>query len=242
MVRVIAHRGASQAHPENSLAAFKQALAWGADSLEVDLRCSSDGVIYCFHDYHLRRLTGYSGYVQRTASRQINRLRLLDKEPILRFDHFFEEYAGKAEIVLDIKTAGIEPDILRVLSRAPKRSRVIFSSFNSRILTRIKGLQPEARTALILGPLRNLKIKLDIGSYIVGRLTRLDCEAAHLSSRLSTERVVGKLADAGFEAATWTIDDPEAAVKYARNGVSGIITNAPDRMVKARHRLETAAG
>ena len=240
MVRIIAHRGASHAYPENSMIAFRTAVASGADSLEVDLRRSADGVIYCFHDYHLRRLTGFSGYVQRTHSRQIDRLRLLDSEPALRFDHFLEEFAGKIEIVLDIKSTEIEADILRLLSRAPKRAEIICSSFNSRILSRLKTMRPQVRTALILGPLRNLKVKLDIGSYIVNRLTKLDCMAAHLSVRIARERVVHKLIAAGFDVAVWTIDDCDSAVRLASYGASGIITNVPEELVRIRNRLEVA--
>jgi len=240
MVRIIAHRGASHAYPENSMIAFRTAVASGADSLEVDLRRSADGVIYCFHDYHLRRLTGFSGYVQRTHSRQIDRLRLLDSEPALRFDHFLEEFAGKIEIVLDIKSTEIEADILRLLSRAPKRAEIICSSFNSRILSRLKTMRPQVRTALILGPLRNLKVKLDIGFYIVNRLTKLDCMAAHLSVRIARERVVHKLIAAGFDVAVWTIDDCDSAVRLASYGVGGIITNVPEELVRIRNRLEVA--
>lgn len=240
MVRIIAHRGASHAYPENSLPAFRKAVAFGADSLEVDLRRSADGVIYCFHDYHLKRLTGFSGYVQRTHSRQIDRLRLLDSEPTLRFDHFLEEFAGKVEIVLDIKSTGIEADILRLLSRTPKRAEIICSSFNSRMLSRLNTLHPQVKTALILGPLRNLKMKLDIGSYIVNRLTKLDCIAAHLSVQIARERVVSKLIAAGFDVAVWTVDDCDSAVRLANYGVSGIITNVPEELVKIRGRLEAA--
>jgi glycerophosphoryl diester phosphodiesterase len=234
MVRIIAHRGASHAYPENSLVAFRKAVASGADSLEVDLRRSADGMIYCFHDYHLKRLTGFSGYVQRTNSRQIDRLQLFDSEPPLRFDHFLEEFAGEVEIVLDIKSTEIEADILRLLSRQPKRAEIIYSSFNSRTLSRLKALRPQARTALILGPLRNLKMKLDIGSYIVNRLAKLDCAAAHLSVRIARERVVQKLITAGFDVAVWTVDDCDSAIKFADFGVDGIITNVPEEIVRIR--------
>lgn len=240
MMRIIAHRGASHAYPENSLAAFRKAVVAGADSLEVDLRRSVDGVIYCFHDYHLRRLTDFSGYFQRTHSRQIDRLRLLESEPVLRLEHFLEEFAGKVEVVLDIKSTEIEADILRLLSRAPRRAGIICSSFNSRILSRLKGMRPQVRTALIFGPLRNLKMKLDMGLYIVNRLTKLDCVAAHLSVRIAGERVVRKLIVAGFDVAVWTIDDCDSAVRMANYGAGGIITNVPEEIVGIRSRLEAA--
>jgi glycerophosphoryl diester phosphodiesterase len=241
MVRIIAHRGSSRVYPENSLAAFLQAVTSGADALEVDLRRSADGVIYCFHDSRLGRLTGHSGYVQRTSSKQIDRLKLRGSEPTLRFDHFLEEFAGKVEIVLDIKSIGIERDILNLVSRMPRRSGIMFSSFNSRILSRIKSLSPPSRTALIVGPVRNLRVKLDIGSYLVNRLTKLNCAAAHLSERIARPGVVRKLLGAGFAVAVWTIDDTRTALRFAGLGANGIISNVPEELVTIRSRLNAAA-
>lgn len=54
---VIAHRGASGARPEHSEAAFKLALAQGADVLEPDLQMSADGVLIVRHDPYLSTST-----------------------------------------------------------------------------------------------------------------------------------------------------------------------------------------
>lgn len=58
MVRIIAHRGYSSRHPENTLAAFSQALAAGAHGLEADVRLTKDGIPVLFHDEDLRRMAG----------------------------------------------------------------------------------------------------------------------------------------------------------------------------------------
>ena len=47
---IIAHRGASAAHPENTLEAFVGALAEGADWVELDVRLSGDGQLVVHHD------------------------------------------------------------------------------------------------------------------------------------------------------------------------------------------------
>lgn len=49
-VLVIAHRGAASVSPWNSLDAIRDARRWGADGVELDIRCSSDGILYLFHD------------------------------------------------------------------------------------------------------------------------------------------------------------------------------------------------
>ncbi|MBM3696502.1 MAG: glycerophosphoryl diester phosphodiesterase, partial [Actinobacteria bacterium] len=47
---VIAHRGASAAFPENTLAAFRAAAALGADAVELDVRRTADGHPVVHHD------------------------------------------------------------------------------------------------------------------------------------------------------------------------------------------------
>ena len=47
---VAAHRGGAALWPENSLLAFRQALALGVDALELDLHMTADGEIVVLHD------------------------------------------------------------------------------------------------------------------------------------------------------------------------------------------------
>lgn len=58
---VIAHRGASQAAPENTLPAFEKAIQMGADALETDVQWTKDGVIVVSHDPDVDRLSNGSG-------------------------------------------------------------------------------------------------------------------------------------------------------------------------------------
>lgn len=50
----IAHRGGAGLWPENSLAAFRNAIALGADGAELDVQLSRDGDVIVFHDYRLK--------------------------------------------------------------------------------------------------------------------------------------------------------------------------------------------
>ncbi|HEV8648949.1 MAG TPA: glycerophosphodiester phosphodiesterase family protein [Actinomycetes bacterium] len=60
-MRILGHRGARLVAPENTLAAFRAALAEGADGVELDVRRTSDGVLVCFHDSGLGRTTNGRG-------------------------------------------------------------------------------------------------------------------------------------------------------------------------------------
>ena len=73
--KLIAHRGASEAAPENTLAAFQQAWKEGADGIEADFRLSKDGRIVCIHDADTKRTTNRKYVV---ADTNWNELRTLD--------------------------------------------------------------------------------------------------------------------------------------------------------------------
>ncbi|HET6851924.1 MAG TPA: glycerophosphodiester phosphodiesterase family protein, partial [Pyrinomonadaceae bacterium] len=55
---IIGHRGASAVAPENTIAAFKEAIAVGADGVEFDVRLTRDRVPVVIHDSTLRRTAG----------------------------------------------------------------------------------------------------------------------------------------------------------------------------------------
>ena len=68
---VVAHRGASSTHPENTLASFEAALALGAPVLELDVRLSADGIPVVLHDPDLSRTTDGLGWVHELSVEQI---------------------------------------------------------------------------------------------------------------------------------------------------------------------------
>lgn len=239
MARIIAHRGSSRLLPENSLAAFRYATDSGADALEVDLRCSRDGVIYCFHDYHLSRLTGFSGYLSRTDSQTIDKLHVDSRQHLLRFDRFLHEFVGRIEIVLDIKSAGIETNLLEMLGRHATDPAIIFSSFNTKIISRIKTFSPRSQTALIVGPIRNVKMKLAFAANLTERLQTLSCRVVHLSQLLAKPGVVKRLSESGYTVAVWTVDNELTARRLINSGVDGIITNLPEKLIHLSKKKHT---
>ena len=60
---ICAHRGASDTHPENTLAAFREAIRLGAQMIEFDVALTRDGQLVLMHDATVDRTTGGSGRV-----------------------------------------------------------------------------------------------------------------------------------------------------------------------------------
>lgn len=126
---VIAHRGASGFAPENTLAAFKLALALGADGVEMDVQLSADGHPVVIHDARVNRTTNGAGAVSRLTLDQLQSLdagswfdRRLTRRPRLRtmarrilaeasdaFQTFSHEPVPTLEVVLSLLAgAGLE--------------------------------------------------------------------------------------------------------------------------------------
>jgi glycerophosphoryl diester phosphodiesterase len=71
---VVAHRGASDAEPEHTLAAYVQAIEVGADALECDVRITADGHLVCVHDRRVNRTSDGNGLVSTLELAQLEGL------------------------------------------------------------------------------------------------------------------------------------------------------------------------
>ena len=60
---ICAHRGVSNSHPENTIAAFREAIRLGVHMIELDVALSSDGYLVLMHDHTVDRTTDGSGIV-----------------------------------------------------------------------------------------------------------------------------------------------------------------------------------
>src|SRR2546422_1547564 len=141
---VIAHRGASAAAPENTLAAFHLAADLGADGIELDVRGTADGQLVVLHDASVNRTTDGTG---RVAALTLDQLRRVDAgkkfgpsfrgERIPLLSQVFEVVAGRLLGGIEIKAGGVEGAGLGLLRRRRMAESVGMSSFDSKVVARI---------------------------------------------------------------------------------------------------------
>ena len=241
MVRVIAHRGASATHPENTLEAFRAARDQGAGGIELDVRLSADGVLVVHHDAHL---------ADGTLLRGLNAEQMPDWIPTL---YEALEVAGDMWVNVEIKNVPDEPDYddehhisvavagLVAATLAGDGSaisgdtvsgdtadgdRIIVSSFNVASVERIRTMDAGIPLALLVWGQAN-------PASLIGRAEAHGFEAIHPHDILVDNNFVRRAHDAGLQVNVWTVDDPKRMVELAEFGVDGIITNAPDVAVEA---------
>src|SRR5262245_54893095 len=111
---VFAHRGGSALAPENTIAAFDNGLALGADGLELDVHLSRDGVVVVHHDRTLERTTALRGPISWCTAHELSRAqvpsladvlaRYRDHRLIVELKVNHPELA--AAVIADVRAAG----------------------------------------------------------------------------------------------------------------------------------------
>jgi glycerophosphoryl diester phosphodiesterase len=230
---VVAHRGASAGAPENTLAAYRAALARGAAAAECDVRLSADGAVIVIHDPTLDRTTDGTGPV---AARTLAELRALDagrwKSPVFAGERIpelgevLDLVHGRMTLFVDLKDGrDLEARVARVVGA---RTGVVATAFDPERLVRIRNLLPQVSTMLLVRRRPD-----DTPESLVEVAT-----AAH-AALLGVERdgVDGRLIEAahgsGLDVFAWTVNDPREARRLAALGVDGIITDRPDAIAAA---------
>ena len=149
----MAHRGASDLAPENSLASFDLAVEHGADLLETDIWLTADGQIVCHHDPTLERMTGDPRRVNDVSLSQLRSLRLrtehgLAGERVPTLAQLVEQTPPEVVIVTEIKDPmfrepGPLAQLLRVLGARVQAHRAGIIAEDLRLIRAIKMQAPE---------------------------------------------------------------------------------------------------
>lgn len=235
MPLIIAHRGASEDAPENTLAAFRLAWEQGADAIELDLRMTRDGHIAVLHDADLRRVAGDS---RRIAELTAASLRELDasrtkggrwsdaRVPLL--EEVLADVPLGRQVFLEIKE-GIEmlPVLRRIIEGGSlSGSQITVLCFELPVLIQVKRLLPALDAAWVVNYPSVLGFERLVGTAVEHGLDALDVSV----SWPLDERRVSRAHDAGLKVHVWTVDDASRARELIRAGVDGITTNAPLRL------------
>ncbi|BAV06843.1 glycerophosphoryl diester phosphodiesterase [Filimonas lacunae] len=108
---VIAHRGNHVAVPENSIAAIEQAIACGADYVEMDVRTTADGKLVLMHDATVNRTTNGEGNVASLTFNEVRALQLKATDgktyKVPTLEEALAACKDKIHIYLDFKVADV---------------------------------------------------------------------------------------------------------------------------------------
>jgi glycerophosphoryl diester phosphodiesterase len=194
----------------NGIEAARNAIADGADCVEVDLWYRNS----IFEARHERR----AGPIPLLYERWY--LRRAPATPFTLAD-LVQQLDGDAAIFLDFKTSQHRSvgEVAAILQEAPAGTRIAASSQWWGILRHLHDRLPEVPLLYSVDVLA----KLDLFRSVA----RHDTRPAGVSCResLLTPAIIGELQDRGLRVTAWTVDDLSRAEKLASWGVDAITTH-----------------
>lgn len=237
---VIAHRGASGHAPENTLAAFKKAVALGASFIETDLQLSRDARFVAIHDDTLNRTTNGQGNVRDLTLADLRKLdagswfgseytgeRIPTIEEIL-------EFAKKNDVVfyLEIKPGGSwggEHALIGALRESGEIARTVVISFDAGIIEAVRKIEPTLMTGLLYD-----------GQFEYPLEKALQVGARQLAVRgdLVTPMLLSGARKRDLQVVCWTVNHPAHMRLLMAAGVDGIMSDYPDRLAAAKKKRE----
>lgn len=234
-----AHRGGALLWAENSLLAFRNALALGADFLELDVHLTRDGEVVVIHDATLERTTTGSGPVRERTLAELGAVRLKDRDGAVLEDGIptLDQVvalaaAGKRQILLEIKTderrrryPEIEEKVFAVLDRHHFTSFTVVMAFEAATWRRLRQLRPDARAAALYSArmLRAADVTAELEA-----LRQAGVGFVGLDQALVNADVARQVRLAGLTLGVWTVNQREAIARFIDQGVGVVITDRPD--------------
>lgn len=216
---IIAHRGDSSRALENSLEAFRLALAVPADMIEFDLRMSRDGVLYVMHDKHTGRTADRNIDIEQATSRELAGVRLKNGEPVPTLDDALRLIAGRAGINIEIKSDGAGAALGRHLFLYRYSGYLMVSSFKEAEVLAARGVMLDLPLAVIYDTFstRHLASYRSKGFPIIS-----------LRKNTVTEHLARACHAQGVRIFVWTVNDEEEMKRCVAWELDGIYTNRPE--------------
>ena len=224
---VISHAACGGHAPENTLQGVRAAIELGAEAIEIDVQASSDGVPVLMHDLTVDRTTDGEGAV---AELTLDQLRGLDAggEPVPTLAEVLEITKGRVLLVMEIKQPGIEEQVSHVVSEADAVGQVMTWSYRLKALKGMRAADPRIPCALLVS-------SEGFDNWPATRERALSIGAQGVSVFFASidQRIAEDCRRSGLALYSFTPDQPEQIEKLIEQGVDGICSNYPDRVVAA---------
>ncbi len=247
-----AHRGGSLLAPENTLSAFEQGVAFGADALELDIQTTSDGEIVVIHDPTVDRTTDGSGPV---ASYALEKLQSLDAGYRLSLDggntypfrgqgitiptlrEVFERFpAIRINIDLKESTPAREQCLWQLIQEYQAADRVLVASGDLHLpIIRFRRLAAgRVATSASAQEIRTfvLAVAARASRWLHPPYDALQVPETYRGIRVVSRLLLETAHRLGLDVHVWTVDQQSDMERLLALGVDGIMTDRPDILAR----------
>jgi glycerophosphoryl diester phosphodiesterase len=235
---LIAHRGDSAGHPENTAAAFESAIAAGVDGIELDVRLCADRVVVC-HDGTLARFGAGGGALSRRSWRSLAEVdvgswfapRFADQR-LLDLDGLLDRFAGRTTLLIELKPPRDARGRARLV--AAVAAAIVGRGLAGRVL--ILGFElPVLRAVRRRAPALRLVWNRERPPRDLAAAARAGLHAIDLDRRRLTPGFAAACRDHGLRIFTYTANTAGELAEVRRCGVDAVLSDRPAWLV-GRHR------
>lgn len=235
---IIAHRGASEIAPENTLPAFKLAEQLGAESIETDVHLTKDHIPVLIHDTRLERTTNGQGYVKDYTMAQLQQLDAggwfasqyeeIQLMPLAQFLQWIEP--KQLTINLELKNQQIyykhlEEIVYEHIEQYNMENRTIISTFNPNSIQHMASFNKEVPLALLRS-----KKKQHLWTYA----RELGASALHINYRLLTKHLMQQCERHRLDVRVYTVNKFRQMIHCFNLRCHGIFTDMPGKALYHR--------
>lgn len=223
---ITAHRGSSVTAPENTIPAIEKAMEEMADSVEIDVQMTSDGVIVLGHDASLKRVAGVNRSIASMTFAQLEQLdvgswfsKSYEGTRIPALSEVLELCSQKIGLNIEIKYVGKNSELPEKTAEMIKaygmENQCVVTSTNLPYLRRVKEVLPEVRTGYI--------ISAAYGNFYSSE----DVDFISIRSGFVTSALMQNAHEQGKAVYAWTVNSKSELERLTLLGVDGIITDRP---------------
>lgn len=255
---VYAHRGGAALAPENTMAAFENGFACGADGIELDVHLSRDAVVMVHHDATLERTTNGKGPIADRLAAELSRV---DAGFHFRSEDGSYPFRGQGigiptlrevlrqyktvPVIVELKLPGrrLAERVVDEIRAANAMDRVSVGSYFEDALQAVRYFAPTIATGSAKEETRWALYRSWIG-WKVDTVPYREFQVPERSgwTRIVSRRFVRQAHRAGLPVKVWTVNDPADIRRLVAWGVDGIITDRPDIAREVIGRPAAAAG
>jgi glycerophosphoryl diester phosphodiesterase len=240
---IVAHRGAMKTTPENTLAAFEQAIQLGADAIELDVYLSRDGVIFVHHDLYFGRTSTGSGFVGDKTAADIRSLdagswfgtRFAGESiPLLCEVLALGKSRARFEIELKEPSIALLEAVVREVTALGLMADVELTSGHWPLLCKARTLFPELRLGTWFSVLPDWMQAEHGQQQILANAELLALNVVHLPARLIQPEFIATLKTRGFVAYGANLDTEDEMRMGMAAGIDQFSTTDVEVAVRLR--------
>ena len=238
---IMAHRGASAAAPENTMAAIERAIAEGAHWVEIDVQRTADDQVVVIHDRDLMKVGGEPLVVSESLLGDITKVDVgswfkpeFASQRIPTLDQVLKHCKEAIKVNIELKYYGwderLAHRVIEIVEKVGMETDIVVMSLQPAAVRQVKNMRPGWQVGLL-------------SAASLSDLAREKADFLAVHSRMATRGFIRRAHNVGKSLYVWTVNDAIGMMQMFDLGIDALITDKPGlaaHLLRQREKLDPA--